>query len=466
MVDQMPFTIRSAFVGFACIAILSIASLTLTACNHAPNESETAKMDATPRVRKVFEKMKTVCFGRFLVDVPISTTVAWGATDVPLGLKIQPHGADEMDVLAQEFIDELNSERAIYHKKPSLLLSISNTSKPEGKIIAGYEDFDAINGLRINGYFRFGRDGLIIDSRPLMDKKDKVIADITSISTRLRHRSESEVPTEPGNCIEHAFLLDRPDTSTNPPSEHISIGFRLTEFPDTHISILLFPSNPYHSESNSLEWQLERLEKDLRDENPNHPQLQTKYLRRGPRKINDWLNGFEALSRSPEWSEVNGIHDFAMDFKGVPADPLRPYADIRMQTGVADNTAGATKAILTDDEAVAVWDKITSSIRVRPTTAAPVKTSEVNAGPQLPLGELAATGRTCPQTGWWEPEGGQRQHIKAGERMPHLISSGEPSLWQKLKGERPSNRTATMWELVSHDDVSTQAPVASSEKKA
>jgi hypothetical protein len=136
-----------------------------------------------------------------------------------------------------------------------------------------------------------------------------------------------------------------------------------------------------------------------------------------------------------------------------------------MQTGVADNAAGATKASLTDEEAIAVWDKITSTIRVRPTSAAPVKAADAGT-PRLPLGELAATGRVCPQSGMWESsapgdiKGGARQHFKAGERMPHLISLGEPSVWQKLKGERPSYRTATVWKLVDYGDAPGGADVA------
>lgn len=185
--------------------------------------------------------------------------------------------------------------------------------------------------------------------------------------------------------------------------------------------------------------------------------IKTKDLRRGARQIHGWLNGFEALSRTPEQAEIHSIHDFAMDFRGVPSDPLKPYVEIQMQTGVADNVAGATKASLSDEEAIAVWDKITSTIRVRPTGAAAVKTAETDSGPRLPLGELAATGRACPQTGWWVPDepkdtqGDRRQHIKAGERMPHVISLGEPSIWQKLKREKPIYRTATMWKLVSYD---------------
>jgi hypothetical protein len=243
----------------------------------------------------------------------------------------------------------------------------------------------------------------------------------------------------------------------------IRIGFRLKEFPDTHFSIQLRPSNPHYSESDSLEWQLERLEKNLKAEDPNHPQLKTRYFRRGPRQIRDLGNGFEALARSPERPDFHSFHDFGMDFRGVALDYLKPYADIRMQTGVADNAIGATKPSLTDEEAIAVWDKITSTIRVRPTSASQAGSAGTGALPHLPLGELAATGRTCPQTGWWEHDepdhtgDGRRVHIKAGERMPHVVSLGAPSLWQKLKVEQPAHRTATMWKLVDYGDAPAQA---------
>jgi hypothetical protein len=367
--------------------------------------------------------------------------------------------------LAQKFIDELKSEKAINQNDVPLLISVDDVSDPEGKIVVGYEDFQAIDEFKINGYFKLNSDGIVIDTRPLRDDKDETIALIKSIARRLRLRAENEIPTEPGNCIEHAFLPDKPGLDKGPPAELIRIGFRLKEFPDTHLSIFVGPSNPHYTESDSLEWRLDRLQKSQKAQDPNNPLLKTKILRRGSRQIHDWLNGFEVMSRSPEQAEVHSINDFAMDFRGVPSDPLKPYAEIQMQTGVADNAAGATKASLTDEEAIAVWDKITSTIRVRPTSAAPVKTSDAGPGPHLPLGELAATGRTCPQTGWWEPEesrdikGVGRQHIKAGERMPHLISLGEPSIWQKLKGERPSYRTATVWKLISYDDAPARADV-------
>ncbi|WP_313174575.1 T6SS immunity protein Tli4 family protein [Massilia sp.] len=442
-----------------CLVPLA-AVLIFNACDRSPKEWKTPNMTPpTPRLQAMFEKTKAVCFGRFMVDVPASATVAWGEVAVPLGVNVYPNGTAEVKTLAQKFIDELMSDKAINQNDVPLLISVHEVNQPEGKIVVGYEDFEAINGLKINGYFTLNNDGVVIDSRPLRPRKDQVIADITSIARRLQQRAENEIPAEPGNCIEYAFLPDNPAPGEEPPVELIRIGFRLKEFPDTHLSVFVGPSNPHYEESHSLEWRLTQLEKNQKAQDPNNPLIKTKDLRRGERQIHGWLNGFEALSRTPEQAEIHSIHDFAMDFRGVPSDPLKPYVEIQMQTGVADNVAGATKASLTDEEAIAVWDKITSTIRVRPTGAAAVKTAETDSAPRLPLGELAATGRACPQTGWWVPDepkdtqGDRRQHIKAGERMPHVISLGEPSIWQKLKGERPTYRTATMWKLVSYDDA-------------
>lgn len=444
---------------------LCAAMLALTACDPNPREWRTPNMTKlTPRLQAMFEKTKTVCFGRFLVDVPASATVAWGDVSVPLGVDVYPDGVDEVKELEQKFIDKLKTEKNINKNYVPLLLAIDEMSQPEGKIVTGYEDFESLDDLKINGYFRMNRDGVVIDSRPMRDEKDETIAEIKSIARRLRRLPEKEIPTEPGNCIEYAFLPDDPAADKAHLGELIRIGFRLKEFPDTHLSIFVGPSNPHNDESNSLKWQLEQLEKRLKAEDPNHPRLKTRYLRRGDRQIHDWVGGFEALSHTPDQPEAHPIHDFGMDFKGVPSDPYKPYLDIRMQTGVDDNVAGATKATLTDEEAVAVWDRITSTIRVRPTSTAPAKTAD--AGPRRPLGELAATGRTCPQTGWWasddapDKNGGGSQHVKAGDIMPHAITLGKPSLWQKLKGEIPSYRTATVWKLVGYDDAPAHADVA------
>ncbi|AVR97763.1 hypothetical protein C9I28_20580 [Pseudoduganella armeniaca] len=408
----------------------------------------------TPRLKAIFATTKTVCFGRFIVDVPATATVAWGSGSVDLGIAVYPDAAKEVDEEAEKFIEELKNTKAIYHDHMPLFLSEEHIEEPLGRIITGYEGFDAMQGLKISGYFSWGKDGFIIDARPLQEDRSETVADIKSIAQRLRPRVEDEVPAEPGNCLEYAFLRDKPGTGGEGTVAHLRIGFRLKEFPDTHVSIFVGPSNPHHSEGNSLEWRLADLEKEQRAEDPNHPMLKTVYFRRGPRQIHDWLNGWEAISRSPDQPDAHGVHDFVLQVKGIPNDVLHPYADIQMETGVADNLAGAVKPSLTDEEAVAVWDAITSTIRVRPTTTK----ASAQQSSRKPLGERLVSGRTCSQTGWWqaaEPAAAHalpRRRIEAGATMPVAVVAGKPTLWDKLKGEQPRHQVQAVWQLVAYED--------------
>lgn len=431
-----------------------------------------ARMSAlTSRLQPMFEKTKTICFGRFMVDVPASAIAVWGRSVVGLTVLIYPDGANEVEGEARQFIEELKSEKAIYHNDVPLLISVDDVSEPEGQIVAGYEGFEAIGELAIRGYFRLNKAGVIIKARPLVSGKNEAIAEIVDIARRVRQRNETEVPAGPGNCIEYGFLPDAHGLPKGNPGELVQIGFRLKEFPDTHLSISIRPASQRFDESNTLEWQLERLEKSLKAEDPNHIRLKTKYFRRGKRTLNNWGGGFEALSRSPEQPEIHSIHDFGMDFQGVANDPLKPFINVQMQTGVAYNEAGTAKPLLSDAEAIAVWDKITSTIRVRPTNATAMETARLDPQPLFPIGELAVTGRTCPQSGIWESsepsgiEGAQRRYIKAGDIMPRIAVRGEPSLWQKIKGKTPSHQLATFWRLVGYDldlaIVDTVAPMPS-----
>lgn len=424
----------------------------------------------TPRLQALFENTKPVCFGRFMVDVPASATVVWGDTIVPLTTSIYPNGVEEVKALEQKFIDELKSEKAIYLNDIPLLISVDDVRQPEGRIVTGYEGFEAIAELKINGYFRLNDDGVVINARPLKEQRESATAIISSIARRLRQRAENEVPSEPGNCIESGFLPDEPGTDKDHPGELISIGFRLKEFPDTHLSIQILPSNPHDPEGPSLERQWKRIKEDPATPEELKALSNTKFFRESPRQIRDWKTGYEVLIRSPDEEGSYSHHDFQVKFTGVPHDAFQPYIDVQLQTGIADNAAGGSKTVLSDEEVIALWDKITGTLRVRPTHAAPVRSAEAERRLCLPLGELAATGRICPQTGWWEPDepegsaGSQRRHIKSGEGMPHVVSPAKPSLWQKLRGEQSFNRTATVWKLFSYDDApadrAAQAPTS------
>lgn len=436
---------------------LIAGALLLTACSSVHPEWKSQDMTIpSSRIQPMFDKTKTVCFGRFLIDVPASATVAWGESQLPWRISIYEAGVQIINKMAEEKIAAFKEEHNIRHKKPSFISAIPVTNPP-GQLVTGYESYSALDDVKIAGYFSIGTLGVFIDSGDFLDQPRGNASKVIDIAKRMRPRSAEEIPAEPGNCIDHAFIADSAEKNDESAIEHIRIGFRLKEFPDTHISIYMAPSNKSRDESNGLESRLNRYEKRLKAQDPNNPQVATRYMRRGNRKINDLLVGFEALSRTVAEEDVHSTHVFILDSSGTPSDPFKPRADIRLQTGVADDMAGAVEPTLTDEEAVAVWDKIISTIRVRKATDASLKESNAVIPERTPLGELVATGRICPQTGWWQCVdegkivGGRRQHFHTGEMMPPVVLLGSPTIWQKIKGEYPRHQIGSVWKLVDYD---------------
>lgn len=444
--------------------ILVIAGLLLAAYALIQNKWKTPNMTPlSPRLQPIFEKTKTVCFGRFLIDVPESAKVIWGSAMLPWEIEVYRNDVHAVEKMADEKIAALKAEKTIYTKK-LLFISEKPNHEPPGRLVTGFADIESLKRLVVDGYFKLNADGLHIKAQDRLGDPDIGAQTIRDMAKRLRTREDDEIPAEPGNCIEHAFLADKaaPDSDS---IEHIRIGFQLKEFPDAQLSVYVAPAND-DPESDSLEAQLHRSIANAITSAAKDALSNTKFFRKSPRKIHEWTTGYEVLMRSPDEDGSHSHHSFLMKFTGVPKDVFNPYADIQFQTGVDSNAAGTTKASLTDDEAIAVWDKITSTIRVRkPSDASTQKTSQATPPPRTPLGEIVATGRPCPQTGWWQCNdtgriaGDRRRHLQAGEVMPPIVYLGEQTLWQKVTGEQPSYKTQTVWKLVDYDEADKPASV-------
>lgn len=138
-------------------------------------------------------------------------------------------------------------------------------------------------------------------------------------------------------------------------------------------------------------------------------------------------------------------HEFRWESHFALNDAFKPMLVVELSTGRGNNDKAPT---ISEKEAVELFDVIVNSIRLRP--AGPAKTSAAEP-PKTPLGELAATGRTCPQTGMWRSEEGEEQRFAAGEIMPRTVVTGSSSLWQKLRGDVGQAKIATVWTLVAYD---------------
>lgn len=469
----MPQQASCSFRRRSIFMILGAACL-LAACHKAPPASEKTTMTTLgPRLQPLFETTKTVCFGRFVMEVPATATVVWGP---PLDPKIwiDKGAAGQLDQEVAKREDALKNEPRFPRTKGlSLYEETVPGVLPGQKIVVSQESFGASTSegvskrLRFESFHRIGEHLARMHAVSLRDagagpgmSVEATLATLNADAKRLRFREESEAPAELGVCLENGFLAEDASALAAEYSGHTQIGVRLKEFPDVHFSIHVGPANSSDPESNSLVRSHERQKESIAREHPEY-WAQIEWLRKGERKIREWHTGYEILARLPAEGETRSHHDFQAKFTGVPKSALRPYADIRLQTGVADNVPGQLRPSLDDSEAMALWNVLTESIRVRHGTA-PAAVSQA-APERLPLGQLVATGGVCPQSGLWqcaevqEVEGGRRRHFSLGEALPEVAVLGEPSVWQKITGERPRYKVATVWQLISYDDAGSAA---------
>ncbi|WP_052022637.1 T6SS immunity protein Tli4 family protein [Ralstonia solanacearum] len=464
-------------VRWIALVLTTLAALTAYAVgwfDRTPESFKKPNMTAlSPRLQPLFEKTKTVCFGRFLIDVPATATVVYGAVDASTRIERLPDEGSKLSEYVAKRETELKSE--IRYPRTKGLNRYEKTldgAIPGQKILVGFKDFDG-DFYKVESYIPLGNDLYIQEThapvepykitgqeanKPLISSLDEAISELNISARRLHARADDEIPVTPGVCLDGAFIDDSAGTLR---FENIPMGVRLKEFPDVHFSIRSSRNQGNLIESSALEPRIKQAEEDANRMGMGHWYGRIKVFRRGERQIEGWT-GYEALGHLPAQEDVSAHHDFQYRSLGHPTDPLKPELDVQMQTGVADNTIGNSHPSITDEEAVALWDKLTSTIRVRPVGAPGIGKTSSNApqpphAPSAPLGELAVTGRQCPQTGWWHCTDagaidGGRRFIREGQVMPKVAIASTPTLWQRIKGERPVWQAVTVWKLVEYGE--------------
>lgn len=438
----MKFSVVS-YCAFKTGILLVTASVCLNACERTLESIKRPNMTAlSPRLQSLFEKTRTVCFSQFMLEVPSTATIVHGYADVEFPIIYYPGDGDKIAQHLENQLSEIERDRRFLSKNDILRFSMFGKAIdgliPGQKLVFGSKDQVTYT---IDSFVPVGNDLFVQHGGGI--SKDDVVKRLNTVASKLRLRAQDEVPAEPGTCLEGGFVALQPEF------ERASLGVRLKEFPDVHFSVEVTKNQAFLIESSALEPRLNRAEKA-----GGIWYSRVKFFRRGPRELGNW-SGFEALALKPPQDKRTESHQFAFVSLGAIHDPLQPSLDVQLDTGVKDDQTASVKPSITDEEAVALWDRLIGSIRVRPTGDAAKQTS--GNPPKFPLGEYIDTGSACPQTGWWqcseggEVAGGRRRHFMSGEPMPHAAMLGNRSVWQMIKGQRPSHDISTIWKLVDYD---------------
>ena len=355
---------RATFSLFFALssAVLSSASLA-GAAPYAPDNHKRINMTTlSPRLEQIFSKTKPVCFGRFIIDVPATANVVFGRMTIDFEVS---HFTDEAGMADEHIAKQLlklEEEKFVTRRmntSDSLYGKVVDDGVPGQKTFVGAGS----DSYRLSSYVPIGADLFVFDANSLPDteKVRQRIEKAIAVARKLRARAEEDVPVEPGICLEGGFI------TLNPTFENISMGIRLAELPDVHLSISTIKNRDEPYEYDKLEFRLQTAQRNAIEEGKGELYRRIKFFRRAPRQMGDWI-GEEALARMPSEKGSFAGHQFQFYAMGAANDVLRPAADVQLDTGVSGNKTKARPPSVTDDEAVALWDRLTSTIRARPTT--------------------------------------------------------------------------------------------------
>lgn len=403
------------------------------------------------------EKMKTVCVGRFLVDVPVQAEVSLSRE------RIAGFAIETVEESETAFLGRLSGREAVINARGA-----SDTDAGEGGMIEARDlripdivgrtfIYGRSRGYMMEGDRRIDMESVSVEvhahkgglsfSLSASSTQEESAREAEALLARLQLRGEDKIPSVPGFCIDRAIFAE-----PLPPhqTEHIAMHVGFLDHPDV---ALAFASMPGGGSDGGL---LMRYA-DMDAEAGADELLRVTKLRLGKRDINGVM-GEEVLERVREFNFAT-TYGFVWETQGVKDDPLQPFLSLELHGGISPRPGGKpADTSLHENAVLTLWDRISSSIRPRPSGPLPGPAAPQEP-PQPLLGAVATAGDTCPQSGWWkcreggpgvDVQGGTVQWIRKGERMPQALLLPSQTLWQKFRGIQPSIEPdqLTTWKLV------------------
>jgi hypothetical protein len=398
---------------------------------------------------------KTFCIGRYLVDLPADAQINGQTYDYKYG-RIDSFSADkvgfEMQMTQRE--DQLRAGKQKDGYKLKDVLRPAPTVwifELQQKLLMGPSvGFEAYKWIDDQAFQLSQED-------TLDEKYAEVISTVKAdVFPNLRARRAGEIPIQPGFCLKNGFIAN---DGKGVHYESAGMSFKFAQWPGVLVTFQTMTVTKLGEPK-----LLQRIESGGIPDAFKNVAAGIHMLRKGERTING-RDGEEMLSTVPSGNGYQ-LHEFRWEAQGTGInDPLKPTLIVELESGMISGDDGApARPRITDAQAVAIFDAVANSVRLRPVRGANV--SEAAPSPIVPLGTLAQTGTACPQTGWWtcpeavanQIEGGKRQRFDAGAVMPAVQVFRKQSLSERLTGRQQKHSVNTVWRLVAYDANHDNAP--------
>ena len=364
------------------------------------------------------ETMRTLCVGRYLVDVPAHAEVSLSG-----------------EMIAGFTIDTVEESETAFHARMAARATEIGARGADGKgdgeggLVAARDlnvpgavgrsfIYGRSRGYLMAGDRRIDMDSVSVEAQAHVGGVTFTLAakgteeagarEAEALLARLRVRGEDDIPLAPGFCVWRGVFVEPLPEHKN---EHIVFHVGLPGHPDIGLAFSSIAGG------NSDEGLLARVAA-TDDHSGVDELLRVTKLRTGKRSING-IAGEEVLERVRELNFTTG-YGFMWEAAGTPDDSPQPSLLLNMETGINPRPGGKpVDSSLHEDAAMALWDSISSSIRRRkqdsPRPAAPPTQPR---GPE-PDAQPSA-GQTSPQGRWTRRNEGLGVKVRAGTVQPNL----------------------------------------------
>lgn len=330
-----------------------------------------SKRDRT-EVANVTGKMRTICVGRYLVDVPEHAEVNLSG-EMIAGFTVdtveETETAFHARMAAREGELRARGDDARGHGEGGLVaeraLNVPGAvgrsfihGRSRGYLMAGVRRID-MESVSVEAHAHIGGVTFTLAAKGTEEASAR---EAEALLERLRVRGKDEIPPTPGFCVWRGVFVEPLPEHTN---EHVVLHLALPGYPDMGLALSSIAGG------NADEGLLARAAATDAESGADELLRVTK-LRTGKRSING-VDGEEVLERVRELNFTTG-YGFMWEAAGVPGDLLQPSLLLNMEMGTNPRPGGKpVDSSLHEDAVLALWDSISSSIRVRRPDARPVR---------------------------------------------------------------------------------------------
>jgi hypothetical protein len=311
----------------------------------------------------MIQKMKTICIGRFLIDMPEESELALARPRIN-GLDISSFDEPEADfqqrLVQREARLRAAPDRLGGNRNLESVREVKTDNGVVGKIFVHSRTVTEGTQARGLELERYHYEGVAVEALvhgkgmsfdiSASDYDPAKVEDLAKLVAKLVPNPTSEAPTEPGFCVYRAWFRDPLSADQG---EEIMMRAQLPSHPDIDLLLILAAGNKPDKQS-----LLER-SADVDARVSSYEKTRLSNLRAEPRTIAG-VTGDELVTRAVESNDAI-VYGFWWKVNGTEDNVLIPHLSFTMETGKSNN--GPVPSSLSQKAAMALWDKISSSIR-------------------------------------------------------------------------------------------------------